>query len=229
MQFTVTGYWLLIAFLALALATAPIACDATWRDDARDRDLPVRISLPAGTERVPLVIWSPGLGGDRHSGSVWANAWAAAGFAVIQMEHPGSDAAVYRAGGTPEERQARIMAATAPDQLQARVGDVRFALSEVSRRPREGACDLTRIDTSRAAIAGHSMGAWVVQGIAGQRFGPAGVPLLRDQRFRAAIAFSPTAPPGTTAFARVGSRSWSSPARSTGQQPRHRPPNDLRR
>lgn len=193
---------MLLVALALAAASPAAVCDAVWHDAARNRDIPVRVSLPAGKARVPVVVWSPGLGGDLAGGGVWARAWGAAGMATVQMQHHGSDAAVYRAGGTPEERRARVLAAITPEQQMARVGDARFVLSELARRPSEGACDLGRIDTGRAAIAGHSMGAWTAQGIAGQRFG--GEPALRDTRFRAAIGFSPTGAPGTDSFARVG-------------------------
>lgn len=196
----------LIALVAFALATALPVCEAVWRDAARDRNLPVRITLPAGEGPVPVVLWSPGVGGDRRSGGVWAAAWAGDGLAVVQMEHPGSDAAVYRPDGTPEQKRARLAAAITPAQLQARVDDARFILSELVWRRDMPGCDLGRIDAGRAAIAGHSMGAWAVQGLAGQRFAtPDGdAPLLRDQRFRAAIAFSPTAAPGSDAFRRVG-------------------------
>lgn len=192
----------MIAVLALVLAaTAPASCTAIWHDTERERDVPVRVRLPAGTARVPLVVWSPGLGGDTSTGNVWASHWASNGLAVVQMQHAGSDGAVYRAGGAPEERRARVIAAASHAQLLARVADARFVLSEVGRRGNEGTCDLTRIDTDRAAIAGHSMGAWVAEGIAGQLFN--GQPLLRDLRFRAALALSPTAAPGTDSFARV--------------------------
>jgi predicted dienelactone hydrolase len=196
----------LIALLALAIATTLPVCEAVWRDAARNRDLPLRITLPAGTGPVPVVLWSPGVGADRRGGGVWARGWAAAGFAVVQMEHPGSAAAVFRADGSPEEKRARLAAAITPAQLQARVDDARFILSELVFRRDMPGCDLGRIDAARAAIAGHSMGAWAVQGLAGQRFAtPNGdAPLLRDQRFRAGLAFSPTAAPGTTAFRRVG-------------------------
>jgi predicted dienelactone hydrolase len=191
-----------IALLALAVAAAtPGVCDAVWHDAARDRDIPVRISLPPGKARVPLIVASPGLGGYASTGSVWARHWAANGLAVVQMQHPGSDGTVYRTGDTPEVRRARVVAGTSPEQLFARVADTRFVLSELSRRRREAGCDLTRIDAGRAAIAGHSMGAWVAQGIAGQRFN--GEPALRDLRFRAALALSPTAAPGTDAFDRI--------------------------
>ena len=166
----------------------------------------MRVTLPAGNGRVPVVLWSPGVGADRRGGRVWARGWAEAGFAVVQMEHPGSAAAVFRPDGSPEEKRARLAAAITPAQLQARVEDARFILSELVFRRDMPGCDLGRIDAGRAAIAGHSMGAWAVQGLAGQRFAtPDGdAPLLRDQRFRAAIAFSPTATPGTTAFRRIG-------------------------
>lgn len=185
---------------ALALAAAPV-CQAVWHDTARNRDIPVRITLPAGSATVPVVLWSPGLGGDVGSGSIWVSAWSAAGLAVVQMQHHGSDDAVYRPGGTLEERRARIVAATSPDQLLARVGDAGFVLGELGARKSEAGCDLTRIDTHRAAIAGHSMGAWVAQAVAGQRFD--GGPVLADDRFRAAVALSPTGAPGTTTFAGV--------------------------
>ena len=201
--------------LALSAVAPPVICSAIWHDAARNRDVPVRITLPAGTGPVPVVLWSPGLGGDVGGGSVWASAWSTAGLAVVQMQHAGSDGAVYRAGGTPEERQARIVAGSSPEQLLARVGDARFVLTALGERPRESACDLTRIATDRAAIAGHSMGAWVAQAVAGQRFDSQRLPgqrtdsqpLLIDRRVRAAVAFSPTGDPeaatGAAAFGAV--------------------------
>jgi len=168
----------------------PAVCDAIWHDAARGRDLPVRIRLPAGSARVPVVLFSPGLGGGFTGGTLWASAWASRGLAVVHLEHPGSDAAVYRGASGPEDRRARVRAAATGEQLQARVGDVGFVLDELARRTKEGACDLTRIDLARAGIAGHSMGAWTVQGIAGQRYFN-GASLI-DRRLRAAIAFSPS-------------------------------------
>jgi pimeloyl-ACP methyl ester carboxylesterase len=134
----------------------------------------------------------------RSNAARWVAAWTAAGIAVIRLEHPGSDAAVYRGAGTPAEREARVRAGIAPGQLLARIADVGFVADELARRPREGACDLTRIDDDRLALAGHSMGAWVVQAMAGQY--PDGEhPLLIDRRFRAFIAMSSTGPPDPAA------------------------------
>ena len=195
----------LALLVAAPAAAAPAVCDAVWRDGPRGRDVPVRINLPAGKGRFPAVIWSPGLGGTRSNAARWVAAWTAAGIAVIRLEHPGSDASVYRGAATPEERQARVRAGIAPEQLVARIADVGFVADELARRGdvlarrgREGACDLARIDGDRLALGGHSMGAWVVQAMAGQRPDGEHAPLI-DRRFRAFIAMSSTGPPDAAA------------------------------
>jgi predicted dienelactone hydrolase len=178
--------------LALLLGAAPVAaCDAVWRDGPRGRDVPLRIDLPAGTGKVPAVIWSPGLGGTRANASLWVAAWTAAGIAVIRLEHPGSDAAVYRGAATPEARAARVRAGAAPVQLFARIADVGFVADTMARGVTD--CGADRIDTDRLGLAGHSMGAWVVQAMAGQRPDGDSAPLI-DRRFRALIAMSTTGP-----------------------------------
>ncbi|WP_310475746.1 dienelactone hydrolase [Sandarakinorhabdus sp.] len=179
--------------LLFAAPAAAASCDAVWRDGPRGRDVPLRIDLPDGKGKAPAVVWSPGLGGTRGNASRWVAAWTAAGVAVIRLEHPGSDASVYRRPATPEERQARVRAGIAPEQLIARIADVGFVADELARRPREGACDLARIDTDRLALAGFSMGAWVVQAMAGQRPDGVNAPLI-DRRFRAFVAMSSTGP-----------------------------------
>lgn len=188
--------------LLIAVPAAAVQCDALWRDGPRGRSVPVRINLPDGPAkagaRVPAVIWSPGLGGTRSNASRWVAAWTAGGVAVIRMEHPGSDASVYRSPATPQERQARVLAGIAPEQVIARIADVGFVADELARlsvpaRDAEGGCDLTRIDTARLALAGHSMGAWVVQAMAGQRPDGTNAPLI-DRRFRAFVAMSSTGP-----------------------------------
>ena len=182
-----------LTFVALMLAVPSLAasCDAVWRDGPRGRDVPVRIDLPGGKGSVPAVIWSPGVGGTRSNASRWTAAWTAAGIAVVRLEHPGSDASVYRGAATPQERTARVRAGIAPEQLVARIADVGFVADELARGG--AGCDVARIDTDRLALAGHSMGAWVVQAMAGQRPDGEHAPLI-DRRFRAFIAMSSTGP-----------------------------------
>jgi predicted dienelactone hydrolase len=179
-----------LALLSAAPAVAGPVCDAVWRDPARGRDLPVRIRLPDGNSKVPVVLFSPGLGGGVIGGTLWGSAWAARGIAVVHLEHPGSDAGVYAGAADAADLKARVRAAATGAQLQARVGDVSFILDELARRPREGGCDLSRLDLSRIGLAGHSMGAWTAQAVAGQRY--FGAATFRDPRIIAAIALSPS-------------------------------------
>jgi pimeloyl-ACP methyl ester carboxylesterase len=142
---------------------------------------------------VPAVLWSPGLGGGRGNGGQWVAAWLAAGIAVIRLEHPGSDAAVYAGLASPEQRAQRVRDAASPVQLMARIGDAALVLDALALGSRLGACATVRIDRDRLALAGHSMGAWVVQAMAGQRPDGLTAPVV-DRRLRAFIAMSSTGP-----------------------------------
>jgi predicted dienelactone hydrolase len=163
-----------------AAAAAPTLCEARWHDGARNRDVPIRIRMPAGTAKVPVILFSHGLGGSLDAGTWWAEAWAADGNAVIHLQHAGSDGAALRGG--------RLRDAMSAVQLRNRASDVRFVLDELARRPREGACDLSRIDRSRIGMSGHSFGAQTTLAIAGAHY-PFGS--LADARVRASVALSP--------------------------------------
>lgn len=191
------GVWAGVRILALAplfaadaATAAPTVCEARWNDASRNREVPVRIRMPAGNARVPVAIFSHGLGGSLDAGTVFAEAWAAAGIAVIHVQHPGSDGELFRGRTSLADVAAALKPAASGEQLIARVRDVSFVLDEARRRPREGGCDLARLDLSRVAMAGHSFGAQTTQAIAGQRFGGQS---LADPRITAAIAFSPAA------------------------------------
>lgn len=182
---------------AAAVPAQPIVCEAQWHDAARDRMVPVRIRMPAGTGKVPLILFSHGLGGNLDAGTIWAQAWAQNGFAVIHLQHAGSDSGILRTGG--------IRRAMSGEQLRARALDVRFALDEAGRRPREGACDLKRLDLSRIGMAGHSFGAQTTLAVAGTTYPMVGRGLA-DPRIKAAIAFSPQPAqqqPDATAFGSI--------------------------
>lgn len=188
--------FLSLMMLAATPLPAGAVCDAKWHDAARNRDVPVRIRMPAGNAKAPVILFSHGLGGSLDAGTIWAKAWADAGFIVIHMQHPGSDLAGVRASG--------IQGAMAPQQLIARATDVRFVIDRVSAHPKEGACDLTRADEAHIGMSGHSFGAHTTLAASGQRF--AGGATIADPRIRAAIAFSPAAPtrPGTDDAASFG-------------------------
>jgi dienelactone hydrolase len=169
--------------------------DLRWTDTARNRTLSLRLRLPAAPGPRPLVLFSHGLGGSVDAGHLWAEHWASHGFAVLHLQHPGSDAAVWSESRQPA---ADLRQAADGNQLLARVGDVKFVLDELGRRQRAGDPQTARLDLARIGLAGHSFGAITTQAIAGQqydvpprfaqRIGP-----TSDPRPRAFIAFSPSA------------------------------------
>jgi predicted dienelactone hydrolase len=167
-------------------AAPPAPQDGDWLDAARQRKLPWRLRLPAGEGPCPLVVYSHGLGGSRDGGARWGRAWAEAGIAVLHLQHAGSDFETLRGG------LSALRAAGNAQQLLARVADVRFALDELARRA--GTNPWGRLRADALGMAGHSFGAHTTQALAGQRYRVPGS--LADERFRAFIALSPSAPPG---------------------------------
>lgn len=160
--------------------------DETWHDPVRRRDVPVRIRWPAGEGACALAIFSHGLGGSLDAGTVWGEAWQAAGIAVLHLQHPGSDSAIWRTG------RRGVRDAASPEQYLARLADARFVLDELARRQQAGG-EWARVRLDAIGFSGHSFGARLTQAIAGERPRAAGAAgdRIRDPRPRAFIAFSP--------------------------------------
>ena len=197
------------SLLAATLAAATLPAGAapvrqTWRDAARGRDIPVLVRLPAAPGARPLVIVSHGLGGSREGLAYLGQGLAESGFVAVHLQHPGTDDAIWRGGGS----LAMAAAALDANNAAARLLDGVFAVEEVNRRARLAGDPLAgRVDAARLAVAGHSYGAWTVQHLLGQRLpgGERGLP-LPERRLKAGIALSPSPPrglPPATAFARV--------------------------
>jgi predicted dienelactone hydrolase len=155
-----------------------------WLDAARSREVPVLVRWPAGKPQ-GLVIFSHGLGGKRDGAQVWGQAWTQAGFAVLHVQHAGSDAPSLKGG------YSALRKAMAPEQLTARVADVKFALDEVQRKHAAATGHWADVPLQRIALAGHSFGARTAQAIAGQAYPKAGGWNGLDKRIKAFVALSP--------------------------------------
>jgi dienelactone hydrolase len=177
--------------LSLAINAAPQVLDIAWIDSARSRSLPLKVLVPEGEARVPVVIFSHGLGGSREGGKAWGEHWAANGYLVIHLQHPGSDEALWTGSSDAAPKQRLLRGATA-EQLLNRVQDVRFVLDELGRLqslPTNGDWQ-RRADLSRIAMTGHSFGAVTTMALADMRF-PGPIRSVADARITAFIAFSP--------------------------------------
>ncbi|MFH5805684.1 alpha/beta hydrolase family protein [Alienimonas sp. DA493] len=179
--------------------------DLTVHDAARDREIPLRVRLPQSEEPAPVLLFSHGLGGSREGGSYLAEHWAARGYVVVNLQHPGSDEAVWkdvRLGG----RMAAMKRAASAGNLLARVADVRATLDQFETWNQEAGHPLHgRLDLTRVGMSGHSFGAVTTQHVAGQSLGRRG-PRGLDPRIDAAVALSPSVPSrgdAAEAFGRV--------------------------
>jgi len=173
----------------------PAVVDAVWTDTARQRAVPVRLRWPYASRHAgpwPVVLFSHGLGGTRDGGAVWAAAWAAAGFAVVQLQHPGSDLDAVRRVTQSFSDQRALRALAGPEQLLARLQDVGFVLDEIARRHGSGEGPWGRVRPTGVGLAGHSFGAHTTLGMAGQRY--PGFDGMVEPRLASFIAFSPTVP-----------------------------------
>lgn len=194
--------------LRLPSEAPPLPIDLAVRDAKRARDLPLRVYLPAGTAAAPVVLFSHGLGGSRENNPYLGKHWSARGYAVIFLQHPGSDEAVWR-DAPPGQRSRALRQAASVRNFRLRAEDVRTVIDqlEIWNKTRENPL-FGRLDLGRLGMSGHSFGAITTQAVSGQSF-PLGIGLrYTDRRIRAALALSPSGPrqgDPATAFAKVES------------------------
>ena len=181
----------------LSAAQTAAVEDETWHDDRRRRPLPVRLRWPADDAPMPpggrpLVLFSHGLGGTRQGGEVWGSTWAAAGFVVLHLQHPGSDLAAVQREAPGFADLAGLRDAVSPQQLLQRLTDVVFVLDEVRRRHGAGLGRWPTVRPQGVGMSGHSFGAHTTLGVAGQAY--PGYSGLKEARLAAFLALSPSAP-----------------------------------
>lgn len=163
-----------------------------WHDQARNRDIPVRLYIPKeGSGPFPVVIFSHGLGGSRDAAPYLGNFWSQKGYICIAVQHAGSDTAVWRsslAEGKAVMMQ-KMKAAANGQNLIDRAGDIKFVIDEMARRNQSDPLLKNKMDLNKIAVSGHSFGAGTSLAIAGQNF-PSGQK-GKDSRVKAAIYLCP--------------------------------------
>lgn len=190
----------------LLLSEAPQTeiVDLTVTDAVRDRILPIRVYLPAETKSAAVVLFSHGLGGSCRNNPYLGRHWAGRGYAVVFVQHPGSDESVWQ-DKPAGERLAALTKAASLSNFLLRAGDIPVVLDALTRwHGQEGHALQGRLDLTRVGMSGHSFGAITTQAVSGQRM-LTGTAAFTDPRIKAAVALSPSRPAAGSAQRAFGS------------------------
>ena len=187
-----------LEFPDLADASRPGRGDA---GTSTGRRVPIMVHLPVGTGPFPVVVVSHGAGGDWNTHFGQAQDLAAHGYAVLCVQHVGSDRDRLKAGGLRLMKTIEAMTHDA-DEVLTRPKDIGFALDRAEEWNRSHDRMRGRLDLGRVGVMGHSYGAYTTMASCGMR--PAlqwltprvepgsGIgPDLRDPRVKCGIALSP--------------------------------------
>jgi len=180
--------------LAVSSEELPKPLDVIVKDHERnDREIPLRIYLPATRSPAPVLLFSHGLGGTNRGSAFLGKHWVARGYVAVFVQHPGSDDSVWR--GEPLARRLDAMRKAAGlDNFLLRIKDIPVVLEQLERWNENSNHALAgRLDMKKIGMSGHSFGAVTTQAVSGQTFRLSGTSLT-DKRIKAAIAFSPNRP-----------------------------------
>ncbi len=184
--------------LTLSSANTSPPLDLTVTDKSRDREIPIRVYLPAGKGPAPVVLFSHGLGGSREGSAFLGKHWSARGYVCVFLQHPGSDTSIWK--DKPQaDRVAALKKAVNLENFLLRAKDVPAVLDQLEKWNKDKSIQLAgRLDMEHVGMSGHSFGAITTQAVSGQ-ISPGGTVDFTDPRIKAAIVFSPSAPTTGTA------------------------------
>src|ERR1700730_2485109 len=154
------------------LETGPLAvlevAGLVLHDDKRNKDVRVRIFYPVMAGKYPVIVFSHGAGGSDTCCESLTRHWATYGYNTIQPIH--DDSVVQRRSSGDENTrfpQAVREALKNPALWESRPRDISFLLESLAALQKRVAGLNGKIDTSRVGVAGHSMGAYTAEAIAG--------------------------------------------------------------
>ena len=166
--------------------------DVAVPDEKRSREIPLRIYLPQDKAPAPVVLFSHGLGGNRQGNAYLGQHWAARGYGVVFVQHPGSDDSIWK-DKPLLERMSALKKGAGFDNFLLRTQDIPVVINQLEKWNKEEKHFLAgRLDLAQLGMAGHSFGAVTTQAVSGQTF-PLGKGFT-EPRIKAAVMMSPSPP-----------------------------------
>jgi len=164
-------------------------------DESRaGRIVPYKIYHPVdhGMDKVPIVIWSHGFGGNRDGASFISRFVASHGYVLVHITHHGTDSSLWE--GKPGHPWDILKKVKVPRETSLnRMFDVGFALDELVKWAKENPKIGASMDFENIGMSGHSFGALTTQVMAGQLLPNTEEKLTsyREARIKAGILYSP--------------------------------------
>ncbi len=158
------------------------------------RVVPYKIYYPTdhGIDKIPVILWSHGFGGNRDGASFLSRFFAEQGYIIVHITHAGTDSSLWEGkGGHAWDilQKARI----SRDDTLNRMYDVPFVLDQLVIWAKDNPEIGEYMDMSRICMSGHSFGAMTTQVMSGMKFPDHNNVLmdLRDKRITCGILYSP--------------------------------------
>jgi len=183
------------------LETGPLAvtevAGLVLHDEKRNKDVRVRIFYPVMAGKYPVVVFSHGAGASDTCCESLTRHWATYGYITLQPIH--DDSVAQRLSSDDENArfpQAVREALKNPALWESRPRDISFLLDSLGALQKRVAGLNGKIDTSRIGVAGHSMGSYTAEAIAGAFVDLPGRPgqNFSDPRAKAILCLSPQGP-----------------------------------
>lgn len=174
------------------------------KDEERaGRRVPIKVHVPEQQGKCPVVVLSHGGGGNWDANFAQANHLASHGYAVLCLEHVGSNTERMKQGLRFMENVKAMTRGSS--EVLGRPKDVSFALDQAEEWNRTHPVLKGRLDLHRVGVMGHSFGAYTTLVVCGARPAldwltppvPPGKglgPDLSDPRVAAGVALSPQGP-----------------------------------
>jgi predicted dienelactone hydrolase len=162
-------------------------------DKARARVIPIRVYLPNKEKGSPVILFSHGLGGSRDNNPYLGNHWAKRGYAVVYIQHLGSDEEVWKNERAANRMNALKLAASG-ESFTDRNKDIAAVIDKLGEwNEQKGHALRSAFDLDHIGMSGHSFGAVTTQAVAGQAFGGGRIS-FEEKRIDAALMMSPSPP-----------------------------------